>query len=69
MKLLERLDRIVRPIAIPNLTLVLIAGQALMFLGGKGNKETLSRMTLVWDNVIEGEVWRPGDVLVRAGLA
>ncbi len=32
MKLLERLDRMVRPIAIPNLTMVLIAGQGLTFL-------------------------------------
>lgn len=58
MKLLERLDRIVRPIAIPNLTMVLIAGQGLVFLGTVGDPAMRSRMSLVWNNVIEGEVWR-----------
>ncbi len=58
MKFLERLDRMVRPIAIPNLTMVLIAGQVLVFLGTSGDRAMLDRLTLVWDNVLEGEVWR-----------
>jgi hypothetical protein len=58
MKLLERLDRIVRPIAIPNLTMVLIAGQGLVFLGTAGDPAMRERLKLVWDNVLEGEVWR-----------
>ena len=57
-KLLERLDRIVRPIAIPNLTVVIIVGQVLMALASAGNPAALSRGMLVWDRVIEGEVWR-----------
>ncbi len=58
MKFLERLDRMVRPIAIPNLTMVLIAGQGLTFLATAGDPAMRSRMSLVWDKVIEGEVWR-----------
>jgi hypothetical protein len=58
MKLLERLDRLVRPIAIPNLTVLIIAGQVLMLIAGSGNPELLTRSMLVWDRVLEGEVWR-----------
>jgi hypothetical protein len=58
MKFLERLDRVVRPIAIPNLTLLIIAGQVLMRLAASGDPTLLSRATLVWDRVLEGEVWR-----------
>jgi hypothetical protein len=58
IKFLDRLDRIVRPIAVPNLTAVIIAGQALMLLAGKADPQLLSRATLVWDNVLAGEVWR-----------
>lgn len=58
MKLLDRLDRVVRPIAIPNLTILLIAGQGLMFLGTAGDPALRDRLPLVWDSVIAGEVWR-----------
>jgi len=58
MKFLELLDRIVRPIAIPNLTQIIIAGQALMFLAGTGDAGLLGRATLVWNAVFAGEVWR-----------
>ncbi len=58
MKLLDRLDRMVRPIAIPNLTVLLIAGQVLMLLAGNGKPELLERSMLVWDRVLEGEIWR-----------
>ena len=58
MKFLERLDRLVRPIAIPNLTLIIIAGQAMMFLAGTGNPGVLESASLVWNQVLQGEVWR-----------
>ena len=61
---LERLDRIVRPIAVPNLTMFIIGGQLLMFLASLndptllGNGEAPGRALLVWDLVLTGEVWR-----------
>ena len=58
MKFLAFLDRLVAPIAIPNLTQILIAGQALMYLAGSGNPAMVNRATLVWDLVLQGEVWR-----------
>lgn len=58
MKFLERLDRIVRPIAVPNLTVIIIAGQVLMLFASAGNPQLLSRAKLVWDDVLAGEVWR-----------
>lgn len=58
MKLLDRLDRIVRPITIPNLTILLIGGQVLMLIASLGDPQLLDRAKLVWDNVIQGEVWR-----------
>ncbi len=58
MKLLERLDRIVRPIAIPNLTVIIIIGQVLVYFASLGNPDQLFRAALIWDNVLEGEVWR-----------
>ena len=62
--MLERLDRIVRPIAVPNLTMFIIGGQLLMFLASLndptllGNGETPGRALLVWNLVLTGEVWR-----------
>lgn len=58
MKLLERLDRVVRPIAIPNLTMVIIIGQVVLFIADAANPGLLERANLVWDRVLEGEVWR-----------
>ncbi len=58
MKFLDRLDRLVRPIAIPNLTQIIIAGQALMFLASLSDAGMVDRATLVWSAVLEGEVWR-----------
>ncbi len=62
--MLDRLDRIVRPIAVPNLTMFIIGGQLLMFLASLndptllGNGDTPGRALLVWDLVLTGEVWR-----------
>lgn len=58
MRFLELLDRVVRPIAIPNLTQIIIAGQALMFLAGMGDAGLLGRATLIWNAVLAGEIWR-----------
>jgi hypothetical protein len=58
MKLFERLDRWVRPIAIPNLTMAIIVGQVLMFLACAATPGLIERAALVWDRVLEGEVWR-----------
>ncbi|MDG2224223.1 MAG: hypothetical protein P8L85_22770 [Rubripirellula sp.] len=60
MKFLDRLDRIVRPIAIPNLTQVLIAGQVIVLVASllDGNAKMLERLPLVWESVFQGEGWR-----------
>lgn len=58
MKLLERMDRLVRPIAIPNLTEVLVTGQAIMWLATMFEPPLAERATLVWSKVFEGELWR-----------
>lgn len=58
MKFLDRLDRIVRPIAIPNLTVIIIIGQVMMTIVGGANNQMLGRAALVWSNVLQGEVWR-----------
>ncbi|MDA7873679.1 hypothetical protein N9B17_00815 [Rhodopirellula sp.] len=56
--MLDRLDRIVRPIAVPNLTMFIIAGQVLMFLASLSDNTLPGRAMLVWDLVLTGEVWR-----------
>ena len=58
MKFLERLDRILRPIAVPNLTVILIACQAILFLFSFSSPGILSRATLIAGKVLQGEVWR-----------
>lgn len=58
MKFLDRLDRLVRPIAIPNLTVAIIVGQVFLFIAGAGNPGLNERAKLVWDSVIAGEFWR-----------
>lgn len=58
MKFLERLDRLVRPITIPNLTMVIIVGQVLVFIASAGDPQMMERAALVGSRVLEGEVWR-----------
>ena len=58
MKFLDKLDRFVRPIAIANLTEVLIVGQVGMMLASFTRPDLVERSTLVWSRVWEGEVWR-----------
>lgn len=58
MKLLEKLDRIVQPIAITNLTEVLVFGQIGMMLATFMQPNLAQQTVLVWSKVFEGEVWR-----------
>ena len=58
MKLLDRLDRIVRPVVIPNLTVVIIVLQVVVFLFASGDAGLLKRAELTWSAVMAGEVWR-----------
>jgi hypothetical protein len=58
LDVLDRLDRLVRLIAVPNLTMFIIVGQLLMFFAAFGDDTLLERSLLVWDKVLEGEVWR-----------
>ena len=58
MKLLDRLDRIVRPICIPNLTVVIIALQVVVFFAATSDKTLIGRAELNWSAVMAGEVWR-----------
>jgi len=58
MKLFDRLDRVVRPIVIPNLTMVIIVMQVIVFLASAGDPKLLDRAALTWTAVLAGEVWR-----------
>ena len=58
MKFLDHLDRIVRPIAIPKLTEILVAGQVVTLLLTMFDPKLTGQLTLVWSKVLGGEVWR-----------
>jgi hypothetical protein len=64
MKPFEMLDRIVRPIAVPNLTMTLVVGQATMFVASflvqqkVLNSSVIENLPLIWSRVFEGELWR-----------
>lgn len=58
MKLLDRLDKIVRPIAIPNPTVVLVASQFVFWIASMMDPGIVEAAVLVWEKVLEGEVWR-----------
>lgn len=57
-KFLRPLDRIVRPIAIPNLPILLVAFQGFVYLGCLANPLFAERLLLNWNLVFQGEVWR-----------
>ena len=60
MKIVERLERLIRPIAIPNLTMLLVFSQAITFLltmGPNGN-DIYWKLSLDSRMVHQGEVWR-----------
>ena len=58
MKILDRLDRLVRPIVIPNLTMTIIVLQVVVFLAAAADPGLLERAALRWSDVMAGQVWR-----------
>ncbi|QEG36638.1 rhomboid family intramembrane serine protease [Bythopirellula goksoeyrii] len=62
--MLKRLESLLRPWAIPNLTVILIAGQALLYVlkmaraGGNFGGDALAKIHLAPGMVLDGEVWR-----------
>jgi hypothetical protein len=59
MSLLSQLERRFRRFAIPNLTTILVAGQACLWIASKLPQGiSLERVLLVPSRVMEGEVWR-----------
>ncbi len=58
MNLLDKLERKFRRIAIPNLTLYLIIGQAIFFVGSRSRQIDIGRAILLPELVLEGEWWR-----------
>lgn len=55
---LERIDRVFRPLAIPNLTAVLVGGQLIAFVLAFIEPQLFERSFLIWNRVMAGEVWR-----------
>ncbi|HBO44305.1 MAG TPA: hypothetical protein DD670_10315 [Planctomycetaceae bacterium] len=82
MKLLDRLERRLGRFAVPNVTLVIIFGQIVFFVGrhaelhGAIQRPIVERLTLIPSLVLQGEVWRlvtfvfdpPGFSLLWAAL-
>jgi ribosomal protein S27AE len=58
VKFLDRLDRIVAPIAIPNPTVVLVVSQLVFWLASLLKPQLAESAVLVWNQVLAGEVWR-----------
>jgi hypothetical protein len=58
MKWLSRLDRRFGEYGIPNLTLVLVAGQVFVYLLTQSKPESVASLELVPQKVLEGQVWR-----------
>lgn len=69
MKLLDRIDRIVRPITIPNLTALMVGCQFVFWVLSLVDPTMVERGTLIWDQVLVGEVWRLGTFLLVAPTA
>jgi len=60
MRLLDRLERKFRPFAVPNLTVIIIIGQALAYFLSQSDPRLLNQMVLVPQLVLDGEIWRLG---------
>lgn len=58
MRLLDRLERKFRPYAVPNVTMIIIMGQVLLYILSRANPRMLDRLTLIPSLVLEGEIWR-----------
>jgi hypothetical protein len=63
VKLLDKLERKLRPFAIPNLTPILIVAQIIGFLLVSAKPAQVEQMSLVMDRVYAGEFWRIGTFL------
>ena len=59
MSLLDKLERRLRPFAVPHVTLAVILGQVYVFLAGAANPEFVGHLLLVPERVLAGELWRP----------
>ncbi len=74
---LDRLDRKYGHLGIPNVTLYLVAGQAIFFILGRTNPRILEQLVLIPERVLQGEIWRlflfifmpPGDFLLFVLIA
>ena len=58
MNLPDRLDRLFRPLTVPNLVLAIIAGQVFTFFLQLIEPTFVESLTLNWNLVLAGEVWR-----------
>jgi hypothetical protein len=58
MNLLDKLDRKFRRYGIPNITLYLVIGQALVFVAAMAGRFDMGRIVLIPLRVLEGEWWR-----------
>ena len=56
--MLNRLERIFRPITIPNLTIYLIIGQAMFFFAIAANPNIVGQMGLEANAILDGQVYR-----------
>lgn len=63
MKLLDTLERKLRPFAIPNLTLILLGAQAIGYVVVGSKPEQAGDMVLIMNRVYAGEFWRLGTFL------
>ncbi len=57
-KLVYKLERLIEPIAVPNLGLVLIVGQVLCYIAAQLNPGIYAKFILLAPEVMKGEVWR-----------
>lgn len=58
MAVLEKLEKKFRRVGIPNITLYLVGGQAIVYMFGITEQIDITRLLLIPANVLRGEVWR-----------
>ncbi|MCA9215087.1 MAG: hypothetical protein KDB27_18590 [Planctomycetales bacterium] len=57
-KLVYRMERMIAPVAVPNLALVIIVGQFICYMAAQANPELYGQFILTGAQVMDGEVWR-----------
>lgn len=67
MSWLRRLERRLQPLAIPNLTMILIAGMVATFLGSLLNPQLAELLEFRPKAVLQGEIWRLFTFIVLPG--